>query len=44
MKLHANSFCEQNTIKNIEQLPDEVIAQSIIGRDVDITRVYPASR
>ncbi len=40
MKLHTNSFCEQNTIKNIEQLSDEVIAQSIIRRDVDITRVY----
>lgn len=40
MKLHTNSFCEQNTIKNIEQLSDEIIAQSIIKRDVDITRVY----
>lgn len=40
MKLHTNSFCEQNTIKNIEQLSDEIIAQSIIRRDVDITRVY----
>lgn len=40
MKLHTHSFCEQNTIKNIEQLSDEVIAQSIIRRDVDITRMY----
>lgn len=40
MKLQANSFCEQNTIKNIEQLSDEVIIQSIIRRDIDITRMY----
>lgn len=40
MKSHVNSFCGQNTMRNIEQLSDEIIAQSIIRRDVDITRVY----